>query len=247
MAGLNKNYLVTGSSSGIGKALTISLLSAGCNVLGIGRDSLKVKDIEQDYPDSFLFKSTDLAAQAQNSDVIEAFVAQYGKFNGMVYCAGKEETMPIAMYTPEKLDNIFNVNFNAPFELLRLISKKKTCEEMASFVFLSSVMGELGQPGKTGYCSSKAALLGLVKAAALEFAQRKIRVNAVSPGVVDTPMSQQLFNVVDEDNKRRIIDMHPLGIGKVEDVVPLITFLLSDESRWITGQNIKIDGGYSIQ
>jgi NAD(P)-dependent dehydrogenase (short-subunit alcohol dehydrogenase family) len=247
MAGLRKNYLVTGSSSGIGKALTKSLLDSGCNVLGIARDDSKVKDIVEQYPDSFLFKSIDLANRLESSDVIDKFIARYGKFNGLIFCAGKEETMPIGMYNRVKLDSIFNVNFNAPFELLRLMSKKKVCEEMASFVFLSSVMGELGQPGKTGYCSSKAALLGLVRAAALELSQRKIRVNAVSPGVVDTPMSQQLFSVIDDQNKRKIIDMHPLGLGEIEDVVPLILFLLSDESRWLTGQNIKIDGGYSVQ
>lgn len=108
-------------------------------------------------------------------------------------------------------------------------------------------MGVLGQPGKIGYCSTKSAVLGIVKSSALEFAKRKIRVNAVSPGVVNTPMTQNLFEQISNDNKEEIISMHPLGIGEVDDVVPTILFLISKDSKWITGQNLIIDGGYSIQ
>jgi NAD(P)-dependent dehydrogenase (short-subunit alcohol dehydrogenase family) len=86
-----------------------------------------------------------------------------------------------------------------------------------------------------------------IKSSALELAKRKIRVNGIAPGIVDTPLTQKLFSQIDETNKQRIIGMHPLGIGKVSDVVPLIMFLLSDDSKWITGQNIMIDGGYGIQ
>ncbi|WP_214073662.1 SDR family oxidoreductase [Mucilaginibacter sp. dw_454] len=247
MINSNKNYLITGCSSGIGKALTLSLLNSGSNVFGISRDNLKVQEIIEEYPDNFFFKSVDLGAPLDLGNAVEEFVAKYGKFNGMVYCAGKEETLPLSMYTPAKLAELFNINFNSLFEIFRLVSRKKSCEDMSSFVFLSSVMGELGQAGKTGYCATKAAILGLVKAAALEFSSRKIRVNAISPGIVDTPMAQQLFTLIDDSNKQAIIDMHPLGIGKTEDIVPLITFLLSDDSRWITGQNIKIDGGYSVK
>lgn len=108
-------------------------------------------------------------------------------------------------------------------------------------------MGILGQSGKVGYCASKSAVIGAVKASALELAKRNIRVNAVLPGVVMTPMTEKLFEKIDEASQKRIQDMHPLGFGTVEDVVPTIAFLLSDNSKWITGQNIIIDGGYSIQ
>ena len=108
-------------------------------------------------------------------------------------------------------------------------------------------MGVLGQPGKIGYCSTKAAVLGMVKAGALEFAKRKIRVNAVLPGVVNTPMTQNLFAQIGKERIEQITEMHPLGLGNVEDVVPAILFLISENSKWITGQNFVIDGGYSIQ
>jgi NAD(P)-dependent dehydrogenase (short-subunit alcohol dehydrogenase family) len=131
--------------------------------------------------------------------------------------------------------------------LIRLFSKKKYSNDGASVIFFSSVMGILGQQGKIGYCSSKSAILGLTKSSALELAKRKIRVNAVLPGVVNTPITQKLFSQLEQINIDSIIAMHPLGIGEVEDIVPVVEFLLSDGSRWLTGQNIIIDGGYSIQ
>ena len=155
--------------------------------------------------------------------------------------------MPLTLYSIDRIKKIFDINVFSGIELLRHFSKKKYSNDGASVVYLSSVMGELGQPGKIGYCSTKSAVLGLVRSSALEFAKRKFRVNAISPGVVNTPMSQKLFAEMEDSNIQRIKDMHPLGIGDLEDVIPMIAFLLSDYSRWITGQNIKIDGGYSIQ
>lgn len=244
---VNKSYLVTGATSGIGKAIVKELLFKGARVVGIGRDDFKVEDLKRDFPNNFIFKSINLEEVINADELVADLVQGLGKFSGMVYCAGREETFPITMYSPAKLESIFNVNFKSSFELLRVLSKKKYCVEFASFVFLASVMSELGQPGKTAYCSSKAAILGMVKAAALELAPRNIRVNAISPGVVKTPMTDKLFNLIDPENRQQIIDMHPLGTGQVEDVVPLIEFLLSDGSKWITGQNIKADGGYSIK
>ena len=243
----NKTYLVTGATSGLGNATVSQLLESGAAVLGIGRDGSKVEKFVKQFPDRFTFLEVDLNAEFEIEKDLANFVSVHGKFNGAVNCAGKEETLPLSMYTPQKLKGIFNVNFNSPLEIMRLLTKKKYGEDAASFVFLSSVMGELGQPGKTAYCASKSALLGLVKAAALELAGRKIRVNAISPGVVETPMTQKLFDQITEENKNSIIAMHPLGMGQIDDIIPLILFLLSDNSRWITGQNIKIDGGYSIQ
>lgn len=239
--------IVTGATSGIGNAISKLLLEKGSIVLGIGRDKSKIIDLLEKYPNQFVFAEINLNECFSIDSYLDDFVLKYGKFNGFVNCAGKEETLPITMYTQKKLAEIFNVNFNGPFEILRLLAKKKYSENHSSFVFISSVMGELGQPGKTAYCSSKAALLGLVKASALELASRNIRVNAISPGVVDTPMTQHLFTQISEENMASIINMHPLGIGQISDITPLLMFLLSPESRWITGQNIIIDGGYSIQ
>lgn len=240
----NKKILVTGATSGIGLALCEYLLANACKVIAIGRDSNKVEHLIKNQ--LFVFVALDLNKFEEYGSLFDTNLNQE-KFDGFVHCAGMEETVPISLYVPEKIENIFKINVFSGIELLRYFSKKKYSNELASVVFISSVMGELGQPGKIGYCSTKAAILGVVKSAALELAKRKIRVNAISPGVVNTPMTKKLFDLIEEDNIKRIADMHPLGIGEVEDVVPLLAFLLSDNSKWITGQNIKIDGGYSVQ
>lgn len=245
----NKNYIITGASSGIGFASSKLLLEKGANVLAIGRQKDKVSELIENFPEKFNFLSIDFAndLDIEFEKDIKVFVEQFGKINGFLNCAGKEETLPLSMYNRKTISNLFNVNLLSPFELFRVVSKKKYSEDGSSFIFMSSVMGELGQPGKTGYCSTKAAILGLVKASALEFAPRKIRVNAIAPGVVDTPMTQKLFSQLSEENIDAITKMHPLGVGQISDITSLILFLLSDNSRWITGQNLIIDGGYSIQ
>lgn len=238
-----KKILITGVSSGIGLALCEYLLSTGHEVIGIARDSKKVNHLSGNP--YFKFIILDLKQTTEYEKVFESEMLE-SRFDGFVHCAGLEETLPLNLYTNEKLNQIFQINVFSGIELLRLFSKKKISNDGASVVFIASVMSELGQPGKIGYCGSKSALLGVVKASALELAKRKIRVNAVSPGVVDTPMTKNLFSTIEQENIDRIIAMHPLGIGEVHDIIPLIDFLLSDKSRWITGQNIKIDGGYSI-
>lgn len=241
-----KKILITGATSGIGLALCEFLLNHKCTIIAVGRDESKITQLQNQFINSLKFVSLDLNDFSSYAKIFDEGLAGE-KLDGFVHCAGIEETLPLTMYNPENVAKIFNINVFSGIELLRSFSKKKYSNDGASVVYISSVMGELGQPGKIGYCSTKSAILGVVKSSALEFAKRKFRVNAVSPGVVNTPMTQKLFSQIEEDNIERIKQMHPLNIGEVEDVVPMIAFLLSDNSRWITGQNIKIDGGYSIQ
>lgn len=241
-----KNYLVTGVSSGLGAALSKSLLNQGHHVLGISRNIEKIEKLSIQFQHRLTTLSIDLSLPFDNLVPIEEFVKTYGKLHGMICCAGREETVPLSLYIPEKVHDLFSVNFNSIFELTRFFAKKKISEEGASIIYISSVMSELGQPGKTAYCASKSALIGLARASALELANRKIRVNAVSPGVVETPMTEKLFAQIGDEGKKRVLEMHPLGFGQTDDIIPLIEFLLSDNSRWITGQNIRIDGGYSV-
>lgn len=242
----DKKILVTGATSGIGLALCEFLLNHNCSIIAVGRDESKITHLKNQFANSLKFVYLDLNEFGLYSKIFDETLAG-DKFDGFVHCAGMEETLPLTMYSPENVAKIFNINVFSGIELLRSFSKKKYSNDGASVVYISSVMGELGQPGKIGYCSTKSAILGLVKSAALELAKRKFRVNAVSPGVVNTPMTQKLFSQIEENNIERIKKMHPLGIGEVKDVVPIIAFLLSDNGKWITGQNIKIDGGYSIQ
>lgn len=246
MGGIQKYILVTGATSGIGRGVVEELIKTSKYIVyGLGRDESKVIDLIDEH-ENFRFITFDLT----NIDAVESlFVKDLKdiKFSGFVHCAGIEETLPLTLYTPQRILDIFQINVFSAIEMLRFLSKKKHSVDESSFVLLSSVMGDLGQPGKVGYCASKSAVLGVVRSLSLELAKRKIRVNAVSPGIVNTPLTERLFDQVDAENVRRIKDMHPIGIGNVDDVVGILCFLLSDKARWITGQNIKIDGGYSIQ
>lgn len=243
---MRKSILITGVTSGIGKAVAEELLlDSNIQLYGIGRDSSKIQDLINNNV-NFTFINFDLF----QIDKIEGlFKEEFNdiKFSGFIHCAGMEETLPISLYTPEKVLSIFQINVFSAIELLRFLSKKKHSLDGASFILMSSVMGELGQAGKVGYCSTKAALLGVVKSLALELSKRVIRVNAVLPGIVNTPLTEKLFDQLDEENVDKIKSMHPIGIGEVSDVVGILMYLLSEKSKWVTGQNFKIDGGYSIQ
>ncbi|HCA07574.1 SDR family oxidoreductase [Chryseobacterium sp.] len=246
-----KNIIISGATSGIGLGLCLDLLhKEEYKIIAIGRDFTNFNDAlskGQMKKENVVLLTLDLSNPKEIEENLQHAIDKIGKIDYFVNCAGVEDTNAMISYNYEKLRNIFDVNFFAAFEIMRIFSKKKNSNEGGSVVLLSSVMGQLGQYGKTAYCSSKSAILGLVKAGALDLSKRKIRVNAVLPGVVETPMTQNLFQSLSSENVAAIEKMHPLGLGKVEDVVKTIEFLISDDSRWITGQSIVIDGGYSIQ
>lgn len=243
----SKVIIITGATSGIGMATCEKLLAVGTKIIGIGRNEDAVKHILSEYPNDFYFKKYDLKDLEGIENLFVEFFNQFGKFDGLIHCAGFEETLPLISYNSIKVKNIFEINVFTSIEFIRVFSKKKYSNDFASIILISSVMGELGQPGKVGYCATKSAILGIVRSSALELSKRKIRVNAVSPGVVYTPMTDKLFKNLTQEAIKNITNMHPLGIGNVNDVVPLITFLASNDSKWITGQNLIVDGGYSCQ
>ena len=237
-------YLITGATSGIGKSISLALAEKKARLFLIVRDLEKYNQVFNGYNNC-----TPILLDLTEVDNIESVLKSKidCKLSGVVLAAGIEETFPIKLYSPKKIKSFFDINFFSIFEILRIVTSKKYINNNSSLVIMSSVMSELGQPGKTAYCATKAAIIGLVNSLSLELSSRKIRVNAVSPGVVKTPMTDKLFSQLDENQIENITNMHPIGIGSVEDVTELILFLLSTKSKWITGQNLKIDGGYSIQ
>ena len=239
-----KVFLITGATSGIGKSISLALAKDNVRLFLIVRDIEKYNQVFAGYDNC-----TPVILDLSEVTNIEATLKSQidCKLSGVVLAAGIEETFPIKLYSPTKLKNFFDINFFANFEILRIVTAKKYMNNNSSVVMLSSVMSVLGQPGKTAYCAAKSAIIGLVNSLSLELASRNIRVNAISPGVVETPMTDKLFSQLDEKQIQNIKKMHPIGIGTAEDVTEVILFLLSSKSRWVTGQNLKIDGGYSIQ
>jgi len=245
----NKNIIVTGASSGIGRQCAITFSQLAANIILIARNRERLEEtFNRLNKGNHLFISQNITNYDRLEDIINTIREKMGKISGFVHSAGTEMTLPLRSMTSSYYENMFAINVISGFELARIISKKKYLDENgASFVFISSVMGILGQAGKVGYCSSKGALISGAKAMALELAKKNIRVNCILPGVVDTEMSNEMFQRLSEESKKEIIDMHPLGLGKPNDIAYACAYLLSDAARWITGTNLIIDGGYSAR
>jgi NAD(P)-dependent dehydrogenase (short-subunit alcohol dehydrogenase family) len=243
----SRNILITGASSGIGRQCAISCSRMGARLVIIALEKDKLEEtIDLLEGNNHLFYPQDITEYGKLEPIIKEAVDRIGPINGFIHSAGIEMNRPLKVLKAENYEKVFAVNTISGFEIIRILSKIKYMpSEGASYVLISSVMGALGDIGNVAYCSSKGALLSAGKAMALELAPKKIRVNCVLPGVVETEMSRLLFENISEESKNSILKMHPLGLGKPEDVANACIFLLSDASRWITGTNFYVDGGYS--
>ena len=239
-----KNYLIFGATSGIGESVLHQLLQDNTLVVVI-RNFSKVSDTLKNS-NRIKFIEHDLSNSSSLYEKLESFEL-VNKFDGMIYSAGVEYTLPIKSMKYEDLLLLFNVNILAIHQSIKYFSQKKISNSNSSIVIISSIMSELGAAGKSAYCSSKSSINGLVKASALELSRRCIRVNSISPGIVLTKMGFNLLDKMTEIQRKNEISKYPLGLGKVEYISDLCNFLLSENSKWITGQNIIIDGGYSIR
>ena len=245
----NKNIIVTGASSGIGRQCAVTFSQLGANVTLIARNEERLKETYNKLDKgNHLIISQEITEYDKLKEIVNTAVDKIGKISGFVHSAGIEMTVPLRSMAPSYYENMFATNVISGFELARIISKKKYLDEKGvSFIFISSVMGMLGQSGKIGYCASKGALISGSKAIALELAKKNIRVNCVLPGVVETEMSNKILENLPEESKKSILGMHPLGLGNPEDIANACAFLVSDAARWITGTNLIIDGGYSAR
>ena len=237
-----KTILVTGASSGIGQATAIECAQMGAEVVITGRDTERL----QATADLMGNLKAQIAADLTNQEDVERLVASLPPLDGAVLCAGNSTTLPLQFGSREKFDEMFNVNFFAPVELLRLMYKKKVLQKGASVVLIASIGGTHSfMPGNGVYGASKAALNSLMKYAAREYASRKIRVNSICPGMVDTPLIHR--GTITEEQLVEDAKRYPLGrYGKPDDIANGAVYLLSDASSWLTGHDLVIDGGFSI-
>lgn len=245
----NKTILITGASSGIGRSCSVECSRNGADLILVGRNHEELeKTAAMLNPETkFEIISEDITQSDQLEGVIAEKVAVLGKISGFIHCAGIEKTLPLKKHSLQLYHDIFEVNVIAGFEIAKILSLKKYKDETASFVFISSVAGMVGEAGKAAYSASKGAVIAGARSLAMELSRGNIRVNSISPAMVNTPILEKMFNDIGEEASSEIIKKHPLGIGEPKDVANACIFLLSDAARWVTGTNLVIDGGYSAQ
>ena len=240
--------LVTGASSGIGRATSIYLAELGADVVLCARDEQRLHETLHAMPGgNHSVAPLDLS---ENIDDIPAWIkrmSQDGPFHGLVHCAGIEKTVPVRLVSQSSFEDVLRINTEAALMLTKGIRQKKCFTLPCSIVFISSVASLTGQPGISLYCASKGALNAMARALAVELARQSIRVNTISPGHVETEMNATIQSKLTQEQYAGIVAAHPLGLGRPEDVAGAAAFLLSDNARWITGTNMVVDGGYTAQ
>lgn len=239
-----KTILVTGASSGIGQASAIEASKLGANIIICGRNKERLEQtlVLLEGDNNSIFEG-DLLEQ----DVVERLVKETPNLDGVVLSAGRGLTLPFPFCTREKFDEIFNINFFSPVELLRLLVKKKKLNQNCSIVIIVSIGGtHIHSVGNSVYGASKSALQSMVNFTAMELAPKKIRVNGICPGMVNTPLIRR--GTLTEDQFQADMERYPLKrYGEPQDIAYGAIYLLSDASSWVTGTSLVIDGGVTAK
>ena len=239
-----KTILITGASSGIGKATAIECSKMGANVIITARNEAKLiqvmTELEGEGHQMFL---CDLSKETD----IDKIVAELPDLQGVINNAGYTKILPVQFINTDELNSIFQVNTVAPILLLQKLLKKKKIKKGASIVFTSSLAG-LGccTVGNSMYSATKGAISAFIRCVALELAPKKIRVNAVCPAMVDTGILDS--GTITKEQLSTDLNNYPLGrFGNPSDIALAMVYLLSDASSWITGDNLVLDGGLTLK
>jgi 3-oxoacyl-[acyl-carrier protein] reductase len=235
--------LVTGGGQSIGREISLALASAGVDVAVVdvngetaGRTAAEVHALGR--------RSLGLAADVSDWDAaagaVEAALAEMGSLDILVNNAGITRDGLIVRMTPEDWDNVLGVNLKGAFNFCKAAARPMMKRRWGRIVNISSVIGVMGNAGQANYAASKAGLIGLTKSLAKELAGRGVTVNAVAPGFIETPMTDALG----EKARGEMLAMIPLGrMGTTADVADVVSFLVSDAARYVTGQVLHVDGG----
>jgi NAD(P)-dependent dehydrogenase (short-subunit alcohol dehydrogenase family) len=236
-----KKILITGASAGIGRTIAIECSKIGATIFSLGRNiEGLVETNERLYGKDHHIIQADLV----NFEDYKNLITKLPNLDGVVYSSGLARMISGAYFNEKNIDETFNINLKAPILLTSQLLKKKKISNYGSVVFISSISSIVGIEGNSIYAASKSGLVGSLKALSLEFSNKKIRFNSISPGLILTNL---IKNTLTEESITKSENLHPLGLGTPEDVAYASIYLLSDASRWITGTNLIIDGGYSAR
>jgi len=241
-----KVCMITGAGSGIGKAASLIFAQEGALVIAcdISEENLRLLAKEAEgLPGKVETYVLDVTDRGQVKRVVDEVIEKHGRIDVLVNNAGITRDALLVRMTEEDWDAVVSVNLKGVFNVTQAVVPHMMRQRSGSIINTSSVVGLYGNPGQTNYAATKAGVIGMTKTWAKELAARNIRVNAVAPGFIETPMTEKL----PEKAKEQALSRIPLGrFGKPEEVAYVYLFLASDESSYITGQVIGVDGGLVI-
>jgi NAD(P)-dependent dehydrogenase (short-subunit alcohol dehydrogenase family) len=232
--------LITGASSGIGRATAIMAAEMGASVVITGRNEERLNEtlaLMEGPGHSFFLE--DLTS----SGACERLTDQLTDIDGMVYAAGVAEIMPFRMINENHIERVMRVNFQLPIMLTQKLMRKKKLRAGGSLVYVTAIADHAAPLGSAIYSATKGALASSVKSLALELANIKVRANCIAPGYVRTPMFEKLSETSSVSEYLKLL---PLGLAEAEDVASSAVYLLSPASRWVTRSTLVIDSGLSI-
>lgn len=245
-----KVIVISGAASGIGRqcAINCSKMGAKLILLDLNAEGLSETMTLVLRPEEHFSAVVDLTDYERIPEVIKGAVAKVGRITGLLNCAGISTTLPFNVTKPDVLDKFFHVNVYTAYFLAQTVCKVGNfSKEGGSIVFFSSAAGQFGETCKSIYGMTKGALYSCAKSLACELARKNIRVNSISPGVIVTPINMNLPHIADPEQRKQTEALHLLGLGNPDDIANACIYLLSDASRWVTGSNLVVDGGYTTR
>lgn len=243
-----KTAIVTGAGSGIGRATAVRLAKGGARVVvsDVNEEGGKqtVEEITEAGGEAFFFRA-DTSKPEENEALVREAEARYGALHVAVNNAGIAGPMePLVDYPLEDWDRVIAINLSGVYYGMRAQIPAMKRAGGGSIINLSSILGQVAFHGHTAYVAAKHGVVGLTRIAALEYSADGVRINAIGPAFIRTPM----VDALPEDIQRGLIEKHPIGrLGEAKEVAELIAFLASDRASFITGTYYAIDGGYLAQ
>ncbi len=243
-----KTILVTGASGGIGSQVCLSLSRLGARVILVGRRTDTLEETLKTLDGTgHVIRGFDLLEAERIQGWLRETATTTGPLDGLVHCAGRQLTQALRFLRPDDVNDFLSLDIRTGLCLAKGLRQNGVHATTSSLVFLSSVMGLVGHPGKGLYSAAKGALIAMTRSLALELAPEGIRVNVVAGGYAPTDTTRRMENAQTPEQLATLTERHPLGIGSPRDIANAVAFLTGDTGRWITGTTVTVDGGYTAQ
>lgn len=240
-----KTIFISGATSPLGGAIAASCAAAGARLVICGRNEANLDRLSAEVGSAVIERFVlDLDDTKNFQRVITSLHGRYS-IAGFVHAAGLHEIAPLKVTQPDRIMRSIQVNTIAGIELSRLLAHRRLIDESSgsSHLFLSSVASHKAESGLLAYATAKAALNAASRSLAIELASKKVRVNVLTLGWINTPAAQRTLDAIGAERAALQAAKYPLGFGRIEDVTAAALFMLSDESRWMTGSELRMDGG----